>query len=86
MDRVSVPRIPAEWAAIGPNEADEAIAAAWMDDPHTTPDYLAAASRIDEHERCVAALAFHLFDGSESLIVAQDEARRILGLEAPDAR
>ena len=41
-------------------------------------DRIAAASRLLERERCVAALATHLFDGSESMIVARAEARRIL--------
>lgn len=95
----TIPRSASEWAAIAPNETDERLAAAWRASLLGNPDTpearngLAAAARLHEHERCVAALAKSLYaqfeDQRRSLHPSEvpdmdwcvDEARRILGCE-----
>lgn len=84
MAEFRIPTTPEEWAAVEPNKTDWSVTAsifAAADMPKGSvadPDKIAAAARLLERERCVAALATHLFDGAESMSVAQAEARRIL--------
>lgn len=82
MPEFRLPTTPEEWAAIEPNESDRGLVVSWArEDPRCnslSAESLAAAARLLGRERCIAALATHLFDGSESMSVAQSEARRIL--------
>lgn len=77
MPEFRLPTTPEEWAAIEPNEKDALVVRAGG--CAARYGVIAAAARLLERERCIAALATHLFDGSESMSVAQAEARRILG-------
>lgn len=82
---LKIPATPAEWAAIVPNAVDLAIARegwkAGHAGGHSIRARVAAASRLHEFERCVAALA-KLFE-SQGGPYRDDpvvEARRILGV------
>lgn len=86
---MAIPRSPADWSAIVPNETDRELAGEWRQAPLgiATGDELAAASRLHEQERCVAALAawfgtqggFSDDDGPTDMDLSQ--AHRILGCE-----
>ena len=82
MPEFRLPTTPEEWEAISESRdhIDYELSNLWRQTvaaPYNWLD-LAAAARLLERERCIAALATHLFDGSESMSVAQSEARRIL--------
>lgn len=73
-DRFTMPTTPEEWDAVEPSETDVTLTAA----RGLAARYcvLAAASRLLERERCIAALALHL--GGLSGEQREAEARRIL--------
>lgn len=80
MPEFRLPTTPEEWAAVEPRPEDRLLTAEWLvgDPRRASESSLVAAARLLELERCIAALATHLFDGSESMSVGQAEARRIL--------
>lgn len=99
-----IPRTHEQWIAVTPNDTDVALSDRFREEqPYIPPPHrlfvLAAASRLNEQERCVAALAKSLYaqfeDQRRSLHPSEvpdmdwcvDEARRILGCEpeSPDA-
>ena len=81
MPEFRLPTTPEQWAAVVPNETDEDIQTSACDcDRALDLDRIAAAARLLERERCVAALDAWLayrygikpWEGTDS------EARRIL--------
>ena len=82
MPEFRLPTTADEWEAISESRdhIDYELSNLWRQTvaaPYNWLD-LAAAARLMERERCIAALATHLFDGSESMSVARAEASRIL--------